>query len=108
MMISSNCRRDQCIADAIEARARIPIKMQLIQELISVSLDFELIFDLFTDIQELLGQMVSYTRKGHGIRGRCPQYHQGYPRSLDLAKKNLILSMTTLKRLQMLGVSSTS
>jgi ACT domain-containing protein len=56
-------------------------------------------------LQDLLGQMSRIREKASEseavVRGITKDIQ-----ALDLAKKNLILSMTTLKRLQMLGEQS--
>ena len=86
--------------------------MQLIQEMISVSAIADTLrnksmsFQLTTYItaQDLLGQMSRIREKATESEAVVRNITKEI-QMLDLAKKNLILSMTTLKRLQMLGTS---
>ena len=57
----------------------------------------------YLDSQDLLGQMSRIREKATESEAVVKNITKDI-QSLDLAKRNLILSMTTLKRLQMLGM----
>ena len=80
-----------------------PGRMQLIQEMISVSNTFLFIRSIiWICLQDLLGQMSRIREKATESEAVVRDITKDI-QVLDLAKKNLILSMTTLKRLHMLG-----
>lgn len=78
--------------------------MQLIQEMISVCSLLSVFYppNSLMSSQELLGQMSRIREKATESEAVVRSITKDI-QVLDLAKKNLILSMTTLKRLQMLG-----
>jgi vacuolar protein sorting-associated protein 53 len=83
-----------------------PIRIQLIQEMISVCYVSGISFYLCGHDpvrQELLGQMSLIREKATESEAIVRNITSDI-QVLDLAKKNIILSMTTLKRLQMLGM----
>jgi vacuolar protein sorting-associated protein 53 len=83
-----------------------PIRIQLIQEMISVCYVSGISFYLCRHDpvhQELLGQMSLIREKASESEAIVRNITSDI-QVLDLAKKNIILSMTTLKRLQMLGM----
>lgn len=84
-----------------------PGRMQLIQEMISVCLEAWIcrmyIRLIFVVHQDLLGQMSLIREKATESEAIVRNITRDI-QVLDYAKKNLILSMTTLKRLQMLGM----
>ncbi|KAG6819237.1 hypothetical protein H0H93_013895 [Arthromyces matolae] len=84
-----------------------PEKMQLIQEMISVNARYSSLIstDKNYSSQDLLGQMSLIREKATESEAVVRNITKDI-QVLDTAKKNLILSMTTLKRLQMLGVCS--
>jgi len=91
-------------------RDQDPNRMQLIQETISVcSTGHDTVFSGLSGVgslhgcQELLGQMSRIREKATESEAVVRNITKDI-QVLDLAKKNLILSMTMLKRLQMLGV----
>lgn len=101
-------RELQTEIDALQGalkRDQDPGRMQLIQEMISVwifffPLNMHWLFKLL--LQDLLGQMSRIREKASESEAVVRNITKDI-QALDLAKKNLILSMTTLKRLQMLG-----
>jgi hypothetical protein len=81
--------------------------MQVIQEMISVSSCFS-VRSNFTSVnwhQDLLGQMSIIREKATESEAVVRNITKDI-QVLDTAKKNLILSMTTMKRLQMLGMGT--
>ena len=81
-------------------------KVQLIQEMISVCLGAYIILQIATErifvCQDLLSQMSLIREKATESEAIVRDITKDI-QVLDLAKENLVLSMTTLKRLQMLG-----
>lgn len=91
-------------------RSQDPGRMQLIQEMISVSiigwaLKLLWLISWLYSLKDLLGQMSRIREKATESEAVVRNITKDI-QVLDLAKKNLILSMTTLKRLQMLGEST--
>lgn len=87
-------------------RDQDPNKMHIIQELIGVRnvASEAIIYHYETDdtLQELLGQMARIREKATESEAVVRNITKDI-QVLDLAKRNLIQSMTTLRRLQMLG-----
>jgi len=93
--------------DSLQAELRVsqdPEKMLVIQEMISVSGRGALclLFSLLILLQDLLGQMSLIREKATESEAVVRDITKDI-QVLDLAKKNLITSMTGMKRLQMLG-----
>ena len=107
--LAQNERELQAEIDALREELRKdqdPSRMQLIQEMISVStvhrVSRQSLRIPFLCTQDLLGQMSRIREKATESEAVVRNITKEI-QVLDLAKKNLILSMTTLKRLQMLG-----
>jgi hypothetical protein len=94
--------------DSLQAELRVsqdPERMLVIQEMISVSDRDGCIYAFFyrlSVLQDLLGQMTLIREKATESEAVVRNITKDI-QILDLAKKNLITSMTVMKRLQMLG-----
>jgi peptidoglycan hydrolase CwlO-like protein len=105
--LAQNVRDIQHEIDDLTAQLKSsqdPNRMQLIQGMIFVRLSFlSFLASLLTLGQDLLGQMSRIQEKASESEAIVKDITKDI-QILDLAKKNLVLSMTSLKRLQMLGL----